>query len=138
MNYKIQRLELDKYFVCFIAISEKLEVIGKCSFNIKKNKNLIYQDTLIEDGYINDTIYKELFKKRQRYVDINFPNYNIEAYCTDKTVKFFLRENFQICNRLHDKKLFCKRINNSFEEEEEVFNDFSFFSSKELHELALK
>ena len=120
MNYKIQKLELDKHLIYFIAISEKLEVIGKCGFNIRDNETLGYQDTFVNEEYRASNIYKELFKARQRYVDINFPNSSIEAYCIDENVKLFLSENFEITDKLN----FCNRDNKSIKVTDKVVNDF--------------
>ena len=42
-----------------------------------------------------------LFDARQMYVDVNYPNHKIEAYCRDTTLEMFKKNGFEVKRNLY-------------------------------------
>lgn len=100
-QYKITQIEIDKSIVCFVAISDTQEIAGKVSFKLREGNIVRYQDAFVNENHRNKGIYKMLFDARQMYVDINYPNHQIEAYCRDTTLNMFLKNNFEVETNLY-------------------------------------
>ena len=90
---KIEIIEVDKCTVIFLAISNS-KVIGKCSFKIRANKTIRYFDAYISTKHRNKGIYNSLFKRRQKFIENNFPNWKIESYCKSSTIELFKNNGF--------------------------------------------
>lgn len=100
-QYKITRIEIDKSVICFVAISKEQDIAGKCSFKIREGDIIRYQDAYVSDNHRNQGIYKSLFHARQLYVEENYPNHQIEAFCRKSTLPLFQKEGFEICENLY-------------------------------------
>tara|TARA_B100001939_G_scaffold253824_1_gene220788 strand:+ start:272 stop:640 length:369 start_codon:yes stop_codon:yes gene_type:complete len=97
---KIEIIEVDKCTVIFLAISNS-KVIGKCSFKIRANKTIRYFDAYISTKHRNKGIYNSLFKRRQKFIENNFPNWKIESYCRSSTIELFKNNGFEIIENLY-------------------------------------
>ncbi|RPG54453.1 MAG: N-acetyltransferase [Flavobacteriales bacterium TMED84] len=97
---KIEIIEVDKCTVIFLAISNS-KVIGKCSFKIRANKTIRYFDAYISTKHRNKGIYNSLFKRRQKFIENNFPNWKIESYCKSSTIELFKNNGFEIIENLY-------------------------------------
>ena len=93
---KIKVLEVDKSLFLFIGIDNDSKVLGSCSFKIRKNNIIRFQDAYVEKTARGKGVYKKLFASRLKYVDINFPNYEIEAYCNFATKNLFIKNDFDM------------------------------------------
>ena len=82
--------------MCFIAVSSLQEVVGKCCLKIRKNKLITYQDAFVNKEHRLKGVYNKLFEERQKFVDENYKDYKIEAYCRSTTIKKFLDNGFKI------------------------------------------
>jgi hypothetical protein len=101
VQYKITQIEIDKSVVCFIAISATQEIAGKCSFKIREGNIIRYQDAYVNDSHRQKGIYGQLFDARQTYVNENYPNYKVEAFCRDTTVEKFKKNGFEVKGNLY-------------------------------------
>ena len=101
MQYKITQIEIDKSVVCFVAISANQDIAGKCSFKIREGNIIRYQDAYVSELHRKKWIYNMLFDARQKYVDKNYPNHKIEAYCRDTTYKKFENSGFKLKANLY-------------------------------------
>ena len=97
---KIEIIEVDKCTMIFLAISNS-KVIGKCSFKIRANKTIRYFDAYISTKHRNKGIYNSLFKRRQKFIENNFPNWKIESYCRSSTIELFKNNGFEIIENLY-------------------------------------
>ena len=100
-QYKITQIEIDKSIVCFVAISDTQEIAGKVSFKLREGNIVRYQDAFVNENHRKKGIYKMLFDARQMYVDVNYPNHKIEAYCRDTTLEMFKKNGFEVKRNLY-------------------------------------
>lgn len=101
MQYKITQIEIDKSIICFVAISSNQDIAGKCSFKIREGDIIRYQDAYVNEEYRKKGFYSKLFDARQKYVDDNYPDYKVEAFCKDSTLKKFIDNGFKIKENLY-------------------------------------
>ena len=101
MPYKISKIEIDKTVVCFLAIDDSQEIAGKCSFKLRENDTIRYQDAYVNENHRGKGVYTLLFNARQNYVDANYPSHTLQAYCRDTTIEKFKKNKFKIIRKLY-------------------------------------
>ena len=96
MPYKITRIEIDKSVVAFIAVDEKQDIAGKCSFKIREGNIIRYQDAFTDERHRGKGVYNMLFNERQKYIDEHYKDYTIQAFCKNSTLRKFLKSGFEV------------------------------------------
>lgn len=99
---KINIVEVDKNITLFLAIDMKSsDIVGKCSFKVRKKNLIRYQDAFIEASNRGKGVYKKLFNAREGYIKQHYDNYVIESYCNKSTLHLFTKTGFTIKSKLY-------------------------------------
>ncbi len=97
---KIQIIEVDKSVFLFVAVNSSGEILGKCSLKFRKNNIIRFQDDYSDENLSKKEVLKELFTYRLKYVSINFPNHELEAFCDESSKDLFLDSGFEVKEKL--------------------------------------
>lgn len=80
----------------WIAVDTKTDLtVGHVFLNIEANNKLKFMDDWVHPDYRNKGIYKQLWDVRMAYVEENYDDHLIYAWCKQTSLPLFLKRGFE-------------------------------------------
>jgi len=72
------------------------EVVGHIYMKVEKDKRIKFLDAWVHPDYRRRGIYRNLWETRWNYVNLNYKDYTIYAWCKDESLPLLIEKGFSV------------------------------------------
>lgn len=80
----------------WIALNQQDEVIGHIFMKIEKDNKIKFLDAWVDSNFRRMGIYRKLWDTRWEFVNENYKNWTIYAWCRDNSLSLLIEKGFDV------------------------------------------